>query len=161
MKQKQEKRYLQKRIEGIEGAISVHQSAIDYDETCEEDIKYRQEAIEELSIELEAFRHYLNSLNNPMPWTSDKHGHCNFIKYLYRSEGYHIVKEYIKCSECGKKSFFVNKDWNFCPNCGIKLDGSPQFFRKKTYFVEGEEIVVSISREEYERADEWEYEIGS
>ena len=64
MKLKQEKRYLQKRIEGIESAIAVHQSSIDFDEPCEENLKHRQGAIEDLSVELEAFRYYLNFLNN-------------------------------------------------------------------------------------------------
>ena len=63
LKLKQEKRYVQKRIEGIEGAISVHQSAIDFDNPCEEGLKYRQGAIEDLLVDLEAFRHYLNYLN--------------------------------------------------------------------------------------------------
>ena len=64
MNLKQEKRYLQKRIEGIEGAISVHQSAIDFDEPCEENLKHRQGAIEELMVDLEAYRYYLNYLNS-------------------------------------------------------------------------------------------------
>ena len=161
MKQKQEKRYLQKRIEGIEGAISVHQSAIDCDETCEEDIKYRQEAIEELSIELEAFRHYLNLLNNSFASNSQNMCHRKFIKYLYQSDGYYTVNEYVECSKCDNMSLFIDKDWNYCPNCGIKFNDNPQFFRKKTRFVEGEDIIISISKDEYERADEWEYEIGS
>ena len=60
----QEKRYLKKRIEGIEGAISVHQSVIDFDNPCDEELKYRQGAIEELMVDLEAYRYYLNYLNS-------------------------------------------------------------------------------------------------
>lgn len=33
-----------------------------------------------------------------------------------------MVNEYVKCSECGKELFPVNEDWNFCSNCGVKLD---------------------------------------
>ena len=60
---RQEKRYLQKNIDDIEGAISVHQSVIDFDNPCDEELKYRQGAIEELMVDLEAYRYYLNYLN--------------------------------------------------------------------------------------------------
>lgn len=63
MNLKQEKRYLQKNIDDIEGAISVHQSVIDFDNPCNEELKYRQSAIEELMVDLEAYRYYLNYLN--------------------------------------------------------------------------------------------------
>lgn len=59
---RQEKRYLQKNIDDIEGAISVHQSVIDFDNPCDEELKYRQGAIEELMVDLEAYRYYLNYL---------------------------------------------------------------------------------------------------
>ena len=61
---RQEKRYVKKRIEGIEGAISVHQSVIDFDNPCEEELKHRQGAIKELMVDLEAYRYYLNYLNS-------------------------------------------------------------------------------------------------
>lgn len=61
---RQEKRYLQKNIDDIEGAISVHQSVIDFDNPCDEELKYRQGAIEELMVDLEAYRYYLNYLNS-------------------------------------------------------------------------------------------------
>ena len=64
MNLKQEKRYLKKRIEGIEGAISVHQDAIDFHNPCDVEIKCRQECIEELMVDLEAYRYYLNYLNS-------------------------------------------------------------------------------------------------
>ena len=63
MKLKQVKRYVQNKIEDIEGAISVHQSAIDFDNPCEEELKHRQGAIEELMVDLDAYRHYLICLN--------------------------------------------------------------------------------------------------
>lgn len=63
MKLKQVKRYVQKKINDIEGAISVHQSAIDFDNPCEEELKHRQGAIEELMVDLDAYRHYLTCLN--------------------------------------------------------------------------------------------------
>ena len=63
MKLKQVKRYVQNRIEGIEGAISVHQSVIDFDNPCEEELKYRQGAIEELMVDLDVYRYYLTCLN--------------------------------------------------------------------------------------------------
>ena len=36
--------------------------------------------------------------------------------------------DYLKCSECGvmvKRNFvfFDIGDWNFCPNCGARMDG--------------------------------------
>jgi Ni,Fe-hydrogenase III large subunit len=64
MNLKQEKRYVKKRIEGIEGAISVHQSAIAFGRLCEVEIKCRQEFIQELMVDLEAYRYYLNYLNS-------------------------------------------------------------------------------------------------
>ena len=61
---RQEKQRLQKHINDIEGAISVHQSVIDFDNPCDEELKYRQGAIEELMVDLEAYRYYLNYLNS-------------------------------------------------------------------------------------------------
>lgn len=61
---RQEKRYLKKNIDSIEGAISVHQSVIDFDNPCDEELKYRQGAIEELMVDLEVYRYYLNYLNS-------------------------------------------------------------------------------------------------
>lgn len=63
MKLKQEKRYVQNRIKGIEGAISVHQSAIEFDDLCEDALNWRKGVIEELMVDLEAFRCYLNFLS--------------------------------------------------------------------------------------------------
>lgn len=64
MNLKQEKHYLKRNIDSIEGAISVHQSVIDFDNPCNEELKYRQSAIEELMVDLEAYRYYLNYLNS-------------------------------------------------------------------------------------------------
>ena len=64
MNLKQEKHYLKRNIDSIEGAISVHQSVIDFDNPCNEELKYRQGAIEELMVDLEAYRYYLNYLNS-------------------------------------------------------------------------------------------------
>ena len=61
---RQEKRYLQKNIDDIEKAISVHQSVIDFDNPCDEELKYRQGAIEKLMVDLEAYRYYLCYLNS-------------------------------------------------------------------------------------------------
>lgn len=41
------------------------------------------------------------------------HGEWERIPYSY-SNGY-------RCSCCGQKS--IEKHWNFCPNCGARMDG--------------------------------------
>ena len=64
MNLKQEKYYLKKNIDIIERAISVHQSAIDSGNLCDEELQYRQDDIEELMVDLEAYRYYLNYLNS-------------------------------------------------------------------------------------------------
>ena len=86
-----------------------------------------------------------------------KHGHYNYIKYLYLVDGYYVVNETMQCSECNNSS--LNDGCNYCSKCGAKLDEEPLFFRKKTIFIEGEDAIVPISYTEYKRADEWEYEI--
>ena len=60
----QERHYLKKNIDIIERAISVHQSAIDSGNLCDEELQYRQDDIEELMVDLEAYRCYLNYLNS-------------------------------------------------------------------------------------------------
>ncbi len=86
-----------------------------------------------------------------------KHASVHRIKSLYCSEGWYTVNECSKCGNCGHGV----DDWgqNFCSECGAKLDGEPRFFRQRTRFVEGEDSLVSIPRSEYERAEEWVYEI--
>ena len=64
MRLKQEKHYIQNQINGINGAISVHQSVIDNDDIDDEEVEWRKEAIEYLMIDLEAYRHYLICLNS-------------------------------------------------------------------------------------------------
>lgn len=60
MNKRQEIRYIKKRIADIEGAISVHQSDIDWEnDPTSENTKHRLGAISELLIDLEAFRCYL------------------------------------------------------------------------------------------------------
>ena len=86
-----------------------------------------------------------------------KHGHYNYIKYLYLVDGYYVVNETMKCSECNNQ--FLNDGCNYCDKCGAKLDKEPLFFRKKTIFVEGEDAIVPISKLEYQKASRWEYEI--
>lgn len=104
MNLKQEKRYLQKRIEGIEGAISVHQDAIDFRNPCDVEIKCRQEYIKELMVDLEAYRSYLNFLTKSMgKWVSFCDDDCGN-----------------ECSKCGYK-YFGGK-YKFCPNCGAKME---------------------------------------
>ena len=85
------------------------------------------------------------------------HGHCKFIKYMRIVDGWYVVDHNTKCSECD--SSLVNDDWKYCPHCGTKLDQEPQYFRQKTFFVEGVDELIEIPRNEYYRSDEWEYEI--
>lgn len=59
MNLKQQKRYVKKQIQDIEGAIAVHSSCLDFDNLEEEERKHRLGAISELTIDLEAYRFYL------------------------------------------------------------------------------------------------------
>lgn len=54
----QERHYLKKNIDIIERAISVHQSAIDSGNLCDEELQYRQDDIEELIVDLEEYSTY-------------------------------------------------------------------------------------------------------
>lgn len=64
MKLKQEKRYLRKQIADIEEVISVYQFAIDFDANLSVvELKCRQQAIDELTVNLNAFCYYLNFLS--------------------------------------------------------------------------------------------------
>lgn len=47
-----------------------------------------------------------------------KHG--EWIKNVVEKDGIH--RPTFICSECGKRRF-VLADYNFCPNCGAKMDG--------------------------------------
>ena len=64
MKLKQEKSLVQKRIKDTEGAISVHQFYIDYKDCDLEEFEHHKAIIEELMVDLEAYRHYLICLNS-------------------------------------------------------------------------------------------------
>ena len=59
-----ERHYLKKNIDIIERAISVHQSAINFGNLCDEELQYRQDDIEELMVDLKAHRYFLNYLNS-------------------------------------------------------------------------------------------------
>lgn len=86
-----------------------------------------------------------------------KHGSIDHIKSLYFSDGGYVINERSVCSDCGHSvDDFGQK---FCSECGAKLNGEHHFFRKKTMFVEGENVLVPISHTEYKRAEEWKYEI--
>lgn len=116
----------------------------------------------------EPYSLYCDGFQDAVEWVDDlldaqptiepvKHGHYNYIKYLYLVDGYYVVNETMECSECNNS--FLNDDCNYCYKCGAKLDKEPHFFRKKTTFVEGENALVPISRTEYKCAEDWEYEI--
>ena len=50
-----------------------------------------------------------------------KHGH--WVEQEH--EDWKWSKEY-RCSECGKYRLMTNpfgREWNYCPNCGAKMDG--------------------------------------
>lgn len=122
MNLKQEKRYLKKRIEGIEGAISVHQDAIDFHNPCDVEIKCRQECIEELMVDLEAYRSYLNFLTKSM----DREAVPIIKTCKVNEDGVMVEYDYEVCSRCEQ---IVGGDlclWelcNYCPNCGAKMKG--------------------------------------
>lgn len=63
MNLKQQKRYVKKQVFDIESAIAVHSSCLDFDDLCEEERNHRLGAIEELTVDLEAYRFYLLHLN--------------------------------------------------------------------------------------------------
>lgn len=107
-------------------------------------------------VNAELFCEAMNAENERREADTVKHGHYNYIKYLYLVDGYYVVNETMKCSECNNQ--FLNDGCNYCDKCGAKLDKEPRFFRKKTIFVEGEDTLIPISHTEYKRAEEWVYE---
>ena len=109
------------------------------------------------NISLEAFTRFERLILGAPTVDLVKHGHYNYIKYLYLVDGYYVVNETMQCSECNNSS--LNDGCNYCSKCGAKMDEEPRFFRKKTIFVEGENALVPISHTEYKCAEEWEYEI--
>ena len=104
MNLKQEKRYLKKRIEGIEGAISVHQDAIDFHNPCDVEIKCRQECIEELMVDLEAYRYYLNYLNSVVvPIRNTSNGNIYYKTKCY-NDG-RLVRQICTGERCGSHPY--------------------------------------------------------
>lgn len=82
-----------------------------------------------------------------------KHASIDHYRYLYRVDGHLTVRGEVKCSACQND---INElPTKFCSNCGSKFDAGHRYFRKLTRFVEQEDNIIQISKQDFENADDW------
>ena len=69
-------------------------------------------------VEVKYGRWRVESKLHPLPWDTDP---LDWDRYDTKTHS--ELVDYYVCSECHKGEYPIKPRWNYCPNCGAKMNG--------------------------------------